>query len=720
MSSIILPRRFTSQPQYPALVAAGNPYDIAFCYNAAVGFVNLANGEPALSVNGSFPVGLDVSGQTIEPRSGSTYAIFNPNGMQNATEATLIAIWASAAPAGWSYNVTDYIYSTGGYSTGGGFAWGRTSESGGLTGQYVYSSSIGGYGELATEIPPAPSVVAFRQMGGVSSFFLNGSRSSADQTKANFPASPNNLYLGCFIQYSGPPQPYNNWVDNCSLLVAIPRGLSDKEIWALTNSLDAPWQIFQAPPRKLWVSGGGGGSVFYSLVGISFAAIEHSLSKSILSQITETSFTSSHSTLVANVHGLASHTTSTTAANNSSLSITKGMPANTTTVAGPRAKSTVSSEVTHLTGTGAVSPISLSLSKLLSSETVVTSTHSPLLSITLGITGIHATSALHQIGEVVSVTPTHLTQTTNFGALHYSLVKGVTGISSAASNHVITPTLLHSISGVYQTSGIANSKIAISPTLTGSLVTSTAHSPTHSVGSHVSGVYSTTVIHQVSESLIVNLTGDSITVGFHSVSTYTGSGLVVSIIGVSQLATQGLVKPSIIKSVSGMSVGSTTLDNVHPTIASKFYSLSQTSIAYVGKTTIDLNLSGVSSTSHITPTTSSHGIAIQSVTTTTNIRGVSLFTSSKLLSVDSNTGIGVLRQTHVMNLSSLASHTYINLLRTSIFKNITNTVITSTSGLLRVNIGPNVGPVVYIPNVLNRYTLPSIANARINRWQVVE
>lgn len=278
MSSLILPNKWTSQPQYPVEIDWSNPLarglvvaNTPFTKNNIV-----TNDAPVLNTGVSVTVdGIStytatsgLLGWGISTSSNYTFLSF---GKFRVGAARISAIAASGA------NQTLYF---------------DTLNTGSIK-LYKYNGSyplmvdtgiIGVEGQIL-------NTAVTSNASGVS-VFINGKSAGSTATTLDH----TNINQAGFIYRQGATT-YPDVLKGLGFFLAFNRTLSALEIKSLS---DNPWQIFKSQSRRIWVVGAGGG-VSLSLTGQSLTANLGALSASVTSSVTGNQTTLQQGTITANV-----------------------------------------------------------------------------------------------------------------------------------------------------------------------------------------------------------------------------------------------------------------------------------------------------------------------------------------------------------------------------------------------------------------------------------
>lgn len=259
MAKLILPSRFSSQPQYRTAIDAGNPLTrgIVEAWHGAAGLVGV-NGRALIPQNSPSIVatqpGLAFK-NTGARDSGQGYLL--PNGIQAFIDATKQAT-ALFVMTGSSTNEQGGPIHTSSSASADLYPW-----SAGVIYQTAFSTSQW----VSAATPPVditkPHIIAFQFKNGTQRCTQNG-LVLATNTLAADP-----LYFdGQAVILSGANSTYG-YQGGFPLVVIWNRYLSDAEVTALSQTLSAPWQIFKAPTPHFLAdySAPAGGSVFNIMSG---------------------------------------------------------------------------------------------------------------------------------------------------------------------------------------------------------------------------------------------------------------------------------------------------------------------------------------------------------------------------------------------------------------------------------------------------------------------
>lgn len=252
MGALVTRRRRTSQPQQlPQVDQRWLARGLKFAILPNVGFVNLADGSAPLQTSG--PIAVNATDSSI------AHAGARAEFAQISTSAglTIISIWRSRAGS-------DYLGADGSAalvsnrtSSNTGWTYGRNGAlGGGATGNVTYQSltfqGVAQYTEANPTIESrvdTPVACRYDPTTGKISWFRFGQKSSSD-TSAGAPSAGGNLVFGAQGDFSGNNSP---WLDRDTVCLVFNQPLTDAEIADLTVSTSAPWQVFKAPARRLWL-----------------------------------------------------------------------------------------------------------------------------------------------------------------------------------------------------------------------------------------------------------------------------------------------------------------------------------------------------------------------------------------------------------------------------------------------------------------------------------
>jgi hypothetical protein len=246
MSSIILPRRFTSQPQYPALPKSA--YSGTLIVNYGTSNYNLVNGAPPNLYNGRGSTGVGNYGKWKTGYDGGTGIAADKFSYAPLLNFTLFALFDSSAGSG------SYSTIIGGDSNSGTreFQF-RFNSSNGM--DFIrFDTSVTAYTVSTASATSRVGVAVAVSSGTSFKAYINGQWTPVGSISGNPQAATQAALNGSFgydaVALSA---------DKFYCGGVIPRALADGEAVQLANDI---WQIFQAPPRKLWVSGGSSNNFY--------------------------------------------------------------------------------------------------------------------------------------------------------------------------------------------------------------------------------------------------------------------------------------------------------------------------------------------------------------------------------------------------------------------------------------------------------------------------
>ena len=270
MSRLILPRRFTQQPQYPAQIADKYKSLVKFAWLPAAPLTNLATGQQAIGYTGPIGQSTGVSGKRYDGNLGASQVEFYANGLDAAgiNELTIFSIWVANPSQYHSADGTPDLLSTR-TSGNSGWTWGRnsaisgTGTGGNLTAQQFTIQSVAEYTETNSTIQSLiDTVVGMRLQGSTVSWFAGGVNTSPDTSIASVGAGQN-----LFLFEQGPlSSGYYPWIDRCYGVVALDATLPTSAMLEITSNPAAFWQFFRGP-RKYWSFASGGGGTVVNLSG---------------------------------------------------------------------------------------------------------------------------------------------------------------------------------------------------------------------------------------------------------------------------------------------------------------------------------------------------------------------------------------------------------------------------------------------------------------------
>lgn len=251
MSGLILPNRFTSQPQYPVDIDWSNPLAQSCAGSYLPINPNTSSGSPGRTVS-KYGIG----NTFVRASSQSVTIPLRKNIVCTATGATVIGI----------ANSTDLANVQGIFSISDGTSYFAVLFRGDLGGVPISAASWDGssFNQWATSAYTSGTnyVIAITTDPlGNFNVYLNGVLQSGNQTNTgSLPtAALNKLIIGSADNGT------TTYLSGASFFAtAFGRVLSVAEIKALS---DNPWQIFKAPQRRIWVattSSGSTGTVAYT------------------------------------------------------------------------------------------------------------------------------------------------------------------------------------------------------------------------------------------------------------------------------------------------------------------------------------------------------------------------------------------------------------------------------------------------------------------------
>jgi hypothetical protein len=294
MSALILPSRFTQQPQYPAPIEKGNDLAraIAFLWNAANPSFESVTGAPVTTNNAT--TAISNRGKVLKSSAGQVNTewarqfITTSDGVGTGdfTFATL------ANPSATGSGAVEHLFAQ--KNDAGGAPYCQT----GLLAHYFG----GGYGSggmvfLTYGSAPVECVTTgvmdggyhmwvCRRVGTSYRLFKDGvSIASTTATAINILQSPTR-YTAIGSRGNGTTESYR---DSTVMAASWNRALTDNEVVQLTSNY---WSLFKAPPRFYFAPSGGGASTVTCSVGnTSATGVNAQVSRSVVCSVGATSAT---------------------------------------------------------------------------------------------------------------------------------------------------------------------------------------------------------------------------------------------------------------------------------------------------------------------------------------------------------------------------------------------------------------------------------------------
>jgi len=245
MADLILPARFNSQPQYRAVVDAGNPITrgLVYAYNPAAGLIDLAGNQ----ANNGFTGTYSLSGMPPNERGiyfdGASYFKVTRNAGYVATSSSPHTMLALCRPTG----AGKYMVPV---------ALGEVTDSNYTSAIQIDTAS----GWLAHKIDSPAAVsslttpadtnlcLAVAVRGAADRTFAKNGQLQVNTTSIGGGATAGGMVIGNHFRNSSPEavQYFVGWI---GLVLVWNRALTDAELHSITVN---PWQIFKAPTQRLW------------------------------------------------------------------------------------------------------------------------------------------------------------------------------------------------------------------------------------------------------------------------------------------------------------------------------------------------------------------------------------------------------------------------------------------------------------------------------------
>jgi len=268
---ILVPRRqvWTQQPQCAvAIDQAWIARGLKFAVLPSVGLINLAGPSGAIQSDG-FSTEVIPSGIAYNGNHKAEYLPILPNNVG----VTLVSVWRSRAASQYISADSTRILLSNRTSSNLGWGWGRASAVGGgaggnKTAQTFVVNGVAQYSEANYTIESlvdTPVACRYSQATGKVAWFAFGKKTSADSTASTSPTTGGNVVFGAGGDYAGSNSP---WIDRASVILGFVGELSDAEVYTLSNSVNAIWQIFKRQDSRIWVPvSAGSGSIVTTITG---------------------------------------------------------------------------------------------------------------------------------------------------------------------------------------------------------------------------------------------------------------------------------------------------------------------------------------------------------------------------------------------------------------------------------------------------------------------
>lgn len=251
MSGLILPNKWTRQPQTPVEIDWSNPITrgISIASIPGSGARNLANPNESFSPN--FDSGIGGNGRAIVTSTTKSYSL--PNSPNNrANEFTAIVLCNATATLGQFRTPFTKDWNSGSGPSYVAFAIEYNQNGAGQNVLTAFTSTSANYSRtLNYTIPDArtPHLSGILRTASSVSAIFNGNivATNTGISAVNYSGSgANDVWIN---------STYNKGDFNVYLALYWSRALSNVEIKALS---DNPWQIFKSQSRRIWVGAAGG------------------------------------------------------------------------------------------------------------------------------------------------------------------------------------------------------------------------------------------------------------------------------------------------------------------------------------------------------------------------------------------------------------------------------------------------------------------------------
>lgn len=260
MSSLILPRRFTQQPQGPVEVDWSNPLTdgLIVAFSAGSGFRNIAAstelvkvGTPNLSAVTQEGVAANFALASNDGLSVGTSGIYNPS------EQTIFVI---ANPTSFGTSQGMMLFSRDSNTLGRSFTLDIYNFSSFGARYYVNGGGTLNTNELRENVAPTEKryAVCATQIGSNAVLYLDGKSVASSSEFQAIASSTGDTQIGRRT-YVGYTQSLNGTMPFAAMWK---RALSPKEVAAVNNN---PWQLFRAKHRVLYFTTAGGASASISI-----------------------------------------------------------------------------------------------------------------------------------------------------------------------------------------------------------------------------------------------------------------------------------------------------------------------------------------------------------------------------------------------------------------------------------------------------------------------